>query len=166
MTRVRTLVCGILMWEFAARSYGSEPLEPTLDEICPVLGSYSLAMGSLVVFSIDVRRLADFYEAVLGTRPIDEPSGDIRLLNDREEVLIHSIPARIAKTIEIRVPPEARDGSAIKPVFDVGSLQAALHEVREKGGVVTDRSFSLDGLIRHDVLDTDGNVIQLRCRSS
>jgi len=128
-------------------------------------GGYSLSMGSLVVFSVDVRRLAAFYEAVLELGPTYERSGDIRLLSDREEVLIHSIPAGIAKVIEIRIPPEPRDGSALKPVFDVGSLEVALHEVRTRGGVDTGRTFSIDGLTRHDVLDPDGNVIQLRCRN-
>jgi len=127
---------------------------------------YSHDMASLVVFSVDVGRLAAFYESLLGVRPSLEPSGDIRLSSDTEEVLIHSIPARIAMTIEIRVPPEPREDSAIKPVFEVASLEAALDRVRTSGGVVTERSFTLDGLTRHDVLDPDGNVIQLRCPSS
>jgi predicted enzyme related to lactoylglutathione lyase len=123
-------------------------------------------MSSLVVFSVDVPRLAAFYEAVLGAKPNHEPSGDIRLLGDREEVLIHKLPAKIAKTIELRTPPEPREGSAIKPVFDVDSLEAALEQVDTRGGVVTGRTFSIDGLTRYDVIDPDGNVIQLRGRSS
>ena len=76
----------------------------------PDAGSYSFEMSSLVVFSVDVHRLAAFYEAVLGAKPHHEPSGDIRLLGDREEVLVHSVPAKIAKTIEVRTPPEPREG--------------------------------------------------------
>jgi predicted enzyme related to lactoylglutathione lyase len=123
-------------------------------------------MSSLVFFSADVSRLAAFYEAVLSAKPNHEPSGDIRLIGDQEEVLVHAVPARIAKTIEMRTPPEPRAGSAIKPVFDVESLEAALERVNEKGGVVTGRTFSIDGLTRHDVIDPDVNVIQLRGRSS
>jgi hypothetical protein len=123
-------------------------------------------MGSLVIFSVDVPRLAAFYETVLSAQPTVEPSGDVRLVTDREEVLVHSVPPIIAKNIEIGNPPEPREGSAIKPVFDVGSLESTLSYVRAKGGVVTDRTFSLDGLTRHDVVDPDGNVIQLRCRTS
>ena len=123
-------------------------------------------MSSLVVFSINVRRLAEFYEIVLGAKPLTEQSGDIRLINDRDEVLIHSIPKSIAKNIEISSPPAPRENSPFKPVFDVASLEIALKSVEAMGGVVTSRAFSLDGLTRHDVLDTDGNVIQLRCRIS
>jgi len=132
----------------------------------PGPGGYSLAIAALIIFSVDVRRLAAFYQAVLDARPTYEPSGDIRLFTDREEILIHSMPAPMARTIEIRTPPAPRDGSAIKPAVDVGSLDAALQAVRASGGVDTGRSFTIDGLTRHDVLDPDGNVIQLRGRSS
>jgi predicted enzyme related to lactoylglutathione lyase len=123
-------------------------------------------MGALVIFSVDVRRLVAFYEDILGATPTFEPSGDVRLLSEREEVLIHAVPAQIAKTIDIQTPPKPREQSAIKPVFDVASLEAALAQVVERGGVATGRTFSIDGLTRHDVLDPDGNVIQLRGRTS
>lgn len=129
-------------------------------------GSYSFRMSSFVVFSVDVRRLAVFYEAVLGVKPKHEPSGDIRLLGDQVEVLVHSVPAKIAKTMQVRIPPQPREESAIKPIFDVESLEVALEQVTAKGGVITDRAFSLDGLTRNDVIDPDGNVIQLRSRRS
>jgi len=122
-------------------------------------------MGSFGVFSADVRRLAAFYEVVLTAKRLQEPSGDIRLVNDRDEVLVQ-IPEKIAQDIEINTPPAPRDSSPIKPVFDVASLEEAMDGVAATGGVVTDRTFSLDGLTRHDVLDPDGNVIQLRCRIS
>ncbi len=121
-------------------------------------------MSSLVVFTINVRRLASFYEAVLGVKPVEEQSGDIRLSNDREEILIHSIPPQIAENIEISSPPTPREDSALKPVFDVASLGVALESVEAAGGVITSRTFSLGGLARHDVLDPDGNVVQLRSR--
>ncbi|MGD0311247.1 MAG: hypothetical protein ABSC90_02200 [Acidimicrobiales bacterium] len=56
-------------------------------------------MSSLVIFSVDVGRLAAFYEAVLGVRPRAEPTGDLRLVNDREEVVIHSIPDGMARSV-------------------------------------------------------------------
>jgi predicted enzyme related to lactoylglutathione lyase len=125
---------------------------------------YSPEMSSLVVFSINVRRLAAFYETVLGASPRGELSEDVRLINERDEVLIHSVPSNIAKTIVITTPPAPRENSPLKPVFDVDSLDSALGGVEAMGGVVTSRGFTLDGLVRRDVLDPDGNVIQLRCR--
>ena len=116
-----------------------------------------------MVFSPDVRRVAAFYAAVLGAEAMHEPSGDIRVFNDREEVLIHSMSAKRAANIENTIPPVPRQSAPLKPVFDVGSLERALGAVRETGGVITDRTFRFQGLVRHDVLDPDGNVVQLRC---
>jgi predicted enzyme related to lactoylglutathione lyase len=127
---------------------------------------YSLGISALVIFSADVPRLAAFYQAVLHARPDHEPSGDIRLFTEHEEVLIHSIPAKIARTIQLHTPPEPRESAAIKPVFEVGALDDTLDAVRTGGGVVTGRTFTIDGLTRQDVLDPDGNVIQLRGRAS
>lgn len=115
-----------------------------------------------MIFSVDVPRLAAFYERVLDLRPSIEDAGDVRLRNDREEILIHTVPKRIAEGIEIRTPPEPREKSAIKPAFTVDSIDDSLTAVAANGGVVTGRSFVIDGLSRHDVLDPDGNVIQLR----
>jgi predicted enzyme related to lactoylglutathione lyase len=120
-------------------------------------------MAALVIFSVDVRRLATFYEAVLGVTPVGESSRDIRLRSDSDEVLIHSVSASVAKKIHVATPPEPREGAAIKPVFEVESMREALASVRGHGGVITDFNFVLDGLQRHDVIDPDGNVIQLRC---
>ncbi len=53
------------------------------------------------------------------------------MVNDQEEVLVHSLPEHIAREIEIGTPPEARHGAPIKPVFDVGSLASSLDNTWE-----------------------------------
>ena len=122
-------------------------------------------MGTLVIFAVNVKVVASFYEAVLGLSPTPRPSDnkkDIRLGGKGLELLIHSIPPRIAKTIVIKSPPAPRDIAAMKPVFDVKSLSKVEEQVTLRGGVVTKVTFTLDGLTRRDVLDLEGNVIQLR----
>jgi predicted enzyme related to lactoylglutathione lyase len=122
-------------------------------------------MGTLVIFAVNVKALASFYEAVLGISPTPKPGDtkkDIRLGGKGIELLIHSIPPRIAKTIVIKSPPAPRDIAAMKPVFDVKSLSKAEEQVTLRGGVVTKVTFTIDGLTRRDVLDPEGNVIQLR----
>jgi len=122
-------------------------------------------MNTLVIFAVNVKALASFYEAVLGLTPTPKPGDakkDIRLGGKSVELLIHSIPPRIAKTIVIKSPPVSRDIAAMKPVFDVKSLSKAEEQVTLRGGVVTKVTFTIDGLIRRDVLDPEGNVIQLR----
>ena len=122
-------------------------------------------MSGLVVFSPQVRRLANFYAAVLGAQQTLEESGDIRLTNDLDEVLIHTVPKSVADRIVLSVPPSPRKSSSLKPIFDVTSLELALGAVRAHGGVVTDNTFSFAGMTRHDVLDPDGNIIQLRSKN-
>ena len=50
----------------------------------------------------------------------------------------------------------------MKPVFDVESLSIALERVTPLGGIVTERTFTVDGLTRRDIVDPEGNVVQLR----
>jgi len=122
-------------------------------------------MSSLVIFALNVKTLATFYERVLGVSPTPRPGDskkDIRLGENGHELLIHSIPSRIAKKIVIQSPPIPREESAMKPVFDVESLSRALEQVPLLGGLVTDRTFTLDGQTRHDIVDPEGNVVQLR----
>jgi|688.fasta_scaffold377684_2 predicted enzyme related to lactoylglutathione lyase len=122
-------------------------------------------MGTLVIFAVNVKVLASFYEAVLGLTPTPKPGDtkkDIRLGGKGIELLIHSIPPGIAKTIVIESPPVPRDIAAMKPVFDVKSLSKAEEQVTLRGGVVTKVTFTVDGLTRRDVLDPEGNLIQLR----
>jgi hypothetical protein len=122
-------------------------------------------MTSLVIFAVNVKMLANFYGKVLGMDPIPRPGDstkDIRLGNDGEELLIHSIPARIAKSVVIESPPVPREVAAMKPIFDVKSLASAVEHVSLLGGIITDRTFTLDGLTRRDIVDPEGNVVQLR----
>jgi predicted enzyme related to lactoylglutathione lyase len=123
-------------------------------------------MSALVIFSVDVRRSASFYELVLDASATTESSGDIRLTTGSDEVLIHSIPKKVAAGISISTPPAPRENSALKPVFEVQSLSRTLQRVEENGGVVTSFTFRLGGITRHDILDPDGNIIQLRSSSA
>jgi predicted enzyme related to lactoylglutathione lyase len=125
-------------------------------------------MSALVIFAVNVKTLASFYEAVLGLSPAPQPGDtkkDVRLGGKGLELLIHSIPPRISKTIVIKSPPVPRDIAAMKPVFDVKSLSKAEEQVTLRGGVVTKVTFTLNGLTRRDVVDPEGNVIQLRSAS-
>ena len=125
-------------------------------------------MGTLVIFAVNVKALASFYEAVLGLSPAPQAGDtkkDVRLGGKGVELLIHSIPPRIAKTIVIKSPPVPRDIAAMKPVFDVKSLVKAEEQVALRGGVVTKVTFTLNGMTRRDVVDPEGNVIQLRSAS-
>ena len=119
-------------------------------------------MASLVVFALDPPCLAAFYQAVTGYSIDHSDTGGFRLRGESADIFLHAIPEEIAASIAVTTPPVSREDAAIKPVFDVPSLSNALAAVTEFGGVVTDRSFEYAGAVLHDVLDTEGNVLQLR----
>jgi predicted enzyme related to lactoylglutathione lyase len=119
-------------------------------------------VSAFVIFSTNVPRLASFYETLLEATAAEEPTGDIRLKSENGEVLVHSVTKAFAKMIEVKSPPEPRERAVVKVVFDVEDMEVSLARVVEHGGVLTGRGFVLSGLERRDVLDPDGNVIQLR----
>jgi predicted enzyme related to lactoylglutathione lyase len=119
-------------------------------------------MNALVIFTSDVARLAQFYQRILTGEQMLEPSGDIRVRSNHHEVLVHASHGRSATGEQTPSSASPRTDSPLKPVFEVASLAQALAEVQRAGGFVTDRTFRIDGSTRHDVVDPDGNVIQLR----
>jgi len=119
-------------------------------------------MSALVIFTTDVPRLARFYGSVLAGEQTLESSGDIRVCNDHDEVLVHAARGASGPSNSTASASSPRGNSPLKPVFEVASLASALGEVKRAGGLVTDRTFRIDGSTRHDVVDPDGNVIQLR----
>jgi predicted enzyme related to lactoylglutathione lyase len=121
----------------------------------------AFVLGAVVIFAANVSKMALFYEKVLGATATEE-GNDVRLRTKTDELLIHSMPKAVAKKIKIDVPPRRRSETPIKPAFDVTSLPEALKEVVPAGGVDTKYSFNHNGTDRHDILDPEGNVVQLR----
>ncbi len=119
-------------------------------------------MGALVIFTTNVPRLARFYESVLAAEQTLESSGDIRVRNEHDEVLIHAARGGSVYSDSALGSSSPRADAALKPVFEVASLADALALVEHAGGSVTDFTFQIDGSTRHDVVDPDGNVLQLR----
>jgi predicted enzyme related to lactoylglutathione lyase len=119
-------------------------------------------VGALVIFTTDVPRLARFYVSVLAAEQTLEASGDIRVRNEHDEVLVHAARAGSVSGDSARGISSPRVNAALKPVFEVASLTDALAQVEPAGGCVTDYTFRIEGSTRHDVVDPDGNVLQLR----
>jgi len=64
------------------------------------------------------------------------------------------------------VPPLPRAEVALRPSFEVASLPQAMASVEQPGGASTDRRFSDANYEYLDVIDNEGNVIQLRSSRS
>jgi predicted enzyme related to lactoylglutathione lyase len=116
-------------------------------------------MSSLVIYTKNVRQMTAFYENVLDLDAEVDAEENALLRGDGEEIFIHVAHESVGTTYI----PEA---AAFKPAFNVASLSSALIQVEDAGGSATKRTFEFGGVHHHDVLDPDGNVIQLRSTSN
>ena len=116
-------------------------------------------MGTIVLWVSDINRQANFYSALLDA-PITNESDEFCTVGDnRNSVLLHLLPAQYRITNSGLAP--AQEEVAIKPVFTVASIEAAIactasHEIRTAAEVKT------YGKVTYlDCIDPEGNVIQI-----
>ena len=116
-------------------------------------------MSTIVLWVSDINRQAKFYSALLDAPIASESDEFCEVGDDRNSVLLHLLPA------QFRVPSSglapAQEEVAIKPVFTVASIEAAIactdsHEIRKAAEVKTYGKVSY-----LDCIDPEGNVIQI-----
>ena len=119
-----------------------------------------------VLFGKDLPRLASFYEGVAGLSAVQVDRDVIVLESESQQLVLHSLPPRIARTIDIASPPLLRTDTPVKLVFAVASLASARAGAVALGGRVNPTSveFEARGFRACDGHDPEGNVIQFRER--
>jgi len=117
-----------------------------------------------VIFAKHPKRLAAFYEAVAGMTVTHSGADVIVLETEGQQLVVHPIPARIARGIKLTVPPTRRAQAAVKLVFAVKSIAAARSAAPAVGGELNppQRMFEARGFRACDGHDPEGNVIQFR----
>ena len=123
-----------------------------------------LPKSGAVLFCRDLPRLAAFYERVAGLAAIHREPEVIVLESLCQQLVLHALPARIARTIEIVSPPVLRTETAVKLVFAVSSLAEARAAAALLGGQVNaaNKGFEARGFRACDGHDPEGNVVQFR----
>lgn len=116
-----------------------------------------------VLFTIDVARLATFYEHVIGMERRVVHDDHVVLEQGVFRLTVHGIPARYAKGITIATPPAVRESSALKLSFKVDSISAARGVAPRLGGCIyqPDRESHVGKKSLCDGWDPDGNVFQV-----
>jgi predicted enzyme related to lactoylglutathione lyase len=116
-----------------------------------------------VLFTVNLNRLAHFYEQLVGMTIVKSASDHVVLEIGTFGLTVHQIPEQYAKNIVINVPPVVRETGAIKLTFRVDSISRSRQTAAELGGLVygPDREWSNDGTRTCDGYDPDGNVFQL-----
>ncbi len=123
-----------------------------------------MAQTGTVIFAKNTKQLSDFYAQVLGLTVAESEHSHTVLTDDSTELVIHAIPAAVAKAITIEVPPVKREASALKPVFAVSSLEDIANKIAQLGGGIKDvkKAWEIRGHRVVDGWDPEGNIIQFK----
>jgi predicted enzyme related to lactoylglutathione lyase len=116
--------------------------------------------AAAVLFTINLRSLAHFYERVADMRVIRTEDDHIGLETGSFRLTIHQIPERHAKSITIATPPVVREGGALKLALPVQDIAQARETAVQLGGMIygREREWFYEGSTICDGYDPDGNV--------
>jgi len=122
-------------------------------------------MSKVVLWVSDLDAQMCFYADLLGLAVDMRDEGFAELSNAVNSVLLHELPIEYRAVVPLIEQLPAQDEVAIKPVFLVDDIEAA--RVRAKGSIATfPRDEVTHGTAKYlDVVDPEGNVIQLEQRS-
>ena len=109
----------------------------------------------LVVFAKNKKRVSAFYRQTLGLLAVEEkPSHDL-LQGPGIEIVIHTIPRKIAADIQITRPPQVREETPLKPTFVVHDLK---NLVAQLSLLLTNAT--PDAVITAELVDNLGRVVR------
>ncbi len=120
------------------------------------------APAGLFIYAKDAKRIAHFYEILLGMTRLHSREELIVLENQNLQLLVHLIPEHIASTFEITSPPERREDTSLKFFYTVPSIAAARTVAAELGGEVFAEQWAGPGFVVCNAMDPEGNVFQVR----
>ena len=119
---------------------------------------------SCVIFAKDTKCLAAFYQQVLAAEIVESAKSHTVLSSKGVELVVHGIPAAVAKKIHIEEPPAQRITAPVKPVFVIDSLQRVNDVCQELGGGMKsmDLAWDIRGYRVLDGWDPEGNIVQFK----
>jgi predicted enzyme related to lactoylglutathione lyase len=122
-------------------------------------------VAAAVLYVKDLPGMRKFYETCFSLRVALPLADDACVLEAEDwELSLVAVPADVAETVVISAPPEPRTTTPIKLAFEVVSLDALRLAVLAAGGQVDilESPWEFRGRLHLDVLDPEGNVVQLR----
>ena len=117
-----------------------------------------------MVFAKSVKKLSAFYVRTLGLEVLESTRSHQLLGGNGYQVVVHAIPAKIAREITIAKPPALREDSAMKPSFVVPDLKALRLAVVATGGWLKPQelAWTIRGHTVLDGCDPEGNILQFK----
>ncbi len=125
---------------------------------------FAMFQQGLVIFSKNKKRVAAFYQQVLELEMVESENSHDLLRGHGYEIVVHSIPRKIAASISIERPPSLREDAVFKPTFVVNSLQAAKAAAERTGGHLKpeEAAWRFRGCVVLDGWDPEGNIVQFK----
>jgi predicted enzyme related to lactoylglutathione lyase len=119
---------------------------------------------SLVIFAKNKKRVSAFYRQTLGLVAAEQQASHDLLQGPGIELVIHTIPRKIAATITLTKPPRVRENTPLKPAFVVKDLEAVRTAAEATGGFLkpADAAWNIRGHTVLDGHDPEGNVVQFK----
>lgn len=123
-------------------------------------------MTKIVLWVSDMDAQFAFYKSLLNLDVESQSDGFASLVNASNSVLLHELPIEYRANAPLTAQLAVQEEVAIKPVFFVADLEAARDRVR--GSFATfPRDVLTHGSSKFlDVVDPEGNVIQLEQRAN
>ncbi|WP_207215763.1 VOC family protein [Pseudolysobacter antarcticus] len=116
------------------------------------------------MFAKELPRLATFYERLLSMTIVVAEKDHIVLESDVFQLVLHSLPKQVAKSITITSPPTRRTDVPVKLFFPVPSIADARIKAAALGGRLNPESkeWEARGFRACDGNDPEGNIVQFR----
>ena len=121
-------------------------------------------MSKIVLWVSDLTAQADFYAKLLGVQIKHQTDAFAELSSDSNSVLLHLLPAEYREATPLAIGLPAQEEVAIKPVFSVPSIDAAKSAVGDTFARFGEAASTFGEHAYLDVVDPEGNVIQLQER--
>jgi AraC family transcriptional regulator len=122
----------------------------------PSSGPGPIRLSRAMVFVKDIARMTEFYQTVLGLKPIAATRLD-NYVEFESGFSLHAIPAEIAQGIQIADPAVPREKGPTKLTFETPDLSREQSRLRSLGIPRLERPW---GVV--DWIDPEGNIFNLR----
>jgi predicted enzyme related to lactoylglutathione lyase len=120
------------------------------------------ARAGALIYAHNLDKLSAFYQQLLGMSLLHAGTELQVIASPDFQLIIHALPAHIAASFSIAVPPVQREEQAIKLFFTVDSMAAAASQARALGGDLFGPVYAGPGFQMRNGYDLEGNVFQLR----
>lgn len=124
----------------------------------------SIPSAGAVIYAKSITRVSAFYAEIAGLRDTYAEQDYIVLESAAFQLVVVAIPAQLAATIGVAVPPRPREDTAIKLVLPVASIANARLAAQSLGGQLNppESEWQFQGSRVCDGHDPEGNVVQFR----